>query len=75
MVVSTPQYFLSYMEKEKKEFVEAGSPFVIVKKLTEEIIRDAIEDYCRGNAYWIKVYHLAVDLNIDEVNSLMESQK
>jgi hypothetical protein len=51
------------MDKEKINYFEPGYPFIIVKKLTKEIITEAIEAYASDDAYWLKLYHFAGKIN------------
>ena len=44
LVVPTPKNIESLMEKDKVNYFEPGHPFLIVKKLTKEILTEAIED-------------------------------
>ncbi|MCR5609595.1 MAG: hypothetical protein K6G26_11080 [Lachnospiraceae bacterium] len=44
------------MDKEQKDYVPAGGPDIIVRKLTEEIITKAIEHYSEDDGYWLKFY-------------------
>ncbi|MDE6313850.1 MAG: hypothetical protein K2M46_09590 [Lachnospiraceae bacterium] len=59
LTVCTPQFYVSYMKKENLEFVPAGCPDVIVSVLTDEIIKKALQTYCKYDGYWIKLYYLA----------------
>ena len=45
VVVATAKNIESLMDKEKMNYFEPGYPFIIVKKLTKEIISEAIEAY------------------------------
>ena len=45
VVVATAKNIESLMDKEKMNFFEPGYPFIIVKKLTKEIIEEAIQAY------------------------------
>lgn len=47
------------MDKDKINYFEPGHPFLIVKKLTKEIITEAIEAYGSDDAYWLKLYQFA----------------
>lgn len=59
VVVSTPKNLIWYMEKENKNYIEASPPDIIVRTLTEENIREAVESYAEGDGYWLKLYYLA----------------
>ena len=57
MVGGTPKNLVSLMDKEKMDFSEPGCPFIIVRKLTKEIIEEAIKAYPEDDAYWLKFHH------------------
>lgn len=59
LVVTTPNYLSSYMDKEEVDFIPAAPPEVIVKKLSKETIEKAVKNYLEGDAYWLKLYFLA----------------
>ena len=42
IVVSTPDDLLDQMKQEKINFIMPGTPKIIVKKLTEQIVKEAI---------------------------------
>lgn len=68
MTVCTPKFYESYMDKEKIDFISAGSPDIIVKELTDEIIRKALEDYCKYNGYWMKAFYLIGEMSDEILN-------
>lgn len=70
VVVATYKNIAALMESTNGEFLEAGSPFIIVKKLTKEIIESAINSYAEDDAYWLKLYHLASEFDISTLNTL-----
>jgi hypothetical protein len=43
--VTTPQFIFAFMKKSKSDFLEPGYPYIIVSKLTDEIIQAAIQAY------------------------------
>ena len=59
LVVATAKNIEYLMDKEKMNYFEPGYPFVIVKKLTKEIITEAIQAYASDDAYWLKLYNFA----------------
>lgn len=63
MTVCTPKFYEDYMNREKVNYVSAGSPDIIVKELTEEIISSALEDYCKYNGYWMKAFYIIGELS------------
>jgi predicted nucleotidyltransferase len=70
VVVATAKNIESLMDKEKINYFEPGYPFIIVKKLTKEIITEAIEAYASDDAYWLKLYHFAGKINKTVFNTL-----
>lgn len=68
--VRTPQDVLEEMKQEKTNFVKPGTPNIIVKKLTEEIIREAIEAYAEDDGYWLKLHQFADSIDISILNTL-----
>ena len=81
--VTTPQFLLTIMEKEKSAFLSPDYPCIIVSKLTDDIIRAAIESFINpkdsGNIYeelyWLKLYHLIPSLEMKDVNELYNRKK
>ncbi|MGB7605592.1 MAG: hypothetical protein WBL93_08970 [Lutisporaceae bacterium] len=74
VVVSTPKNYYSYMEKENIDFY-CGVPDVIVKEITHDNIERAIIKYAEDNAYWLKYYHLAGEVNVDALNKVIKEKK
>jgi len=70
MVVGTPKNLIFLMDKDKMNFLESDDPFIIVKKMTKEIIEEAVQAYAADNAYWLKFYHFGEEVNIDVFNQL-----
>ena len=56
--VTTPQFISAFMKKSKSDFLEPGYPYIIVSKLTDEIIQAAIQAYIdtEDDSYWLKLY-------------------
>jgi len=53
--VGTPQDLLKERNQEKSNFVRPGTPKIIVKKLTKEIVTEAIKAYGEYTGYWLKL--------------------
>lgn len=51
VVIATAKNIVSLMNNEKTNFSEPGDPFIIVKKLTKEIIEEAVKAYAENDAY------------------------
>ena len=70
VVVATAKNLVSLMDKERMNYFEPGHPFIIVKKLTEEIIEEAVRAYAEDDAYWLKFYHFGGKVDIAVFNQL-----
>ena len=70
VVIATAKNLVSLMDKQKTNFLEPGDPFIIVKKLTKEIIEKAVKAYAENDAYWLKFYHFAGEVHTDVFNRL-----
>lgn len=70
VVVATSKNIESLMDKDKMNYFEPGSPFIIVKKLTKEIITEAIQAYASDDAYWLRLYHFAGKIDTAVFNKL-----
>ena len=71
--IATPKALSTYMDEKKKNFYEPGFPLLFVRKLTPEIIRETLEEFAskQEDTFWLKLYHLTVELTIDDLNDLM----
>lgn len=61
VVVGTPKNLLTLMENEKSDFLSPGDPIVIVKKMTKEVIEEAIKAYADKDGYFLKFYSAELD--------------
>ena len=54
------------------DFLEPGCPFITVRKLTMEVIQEAIKAYIndKPEGYWLKLYHFATNIDIAIFNQL-----
>jgi len=59
VVVSTPKNLKWYMDKDEMDYIDPNPPLVMVRTLTENNIRKALESFAEKDAYWLKLYHLA----------------
>ena len=75
--VTTPKFFYTLMEKSDFDFVPPGYPYIIVSKLTNEIIEAAIQKFidAKEDSYWLKLYHIAATLNIEDVNEILDRKE
>nr|UBA15733.1 hypothetical protein [Pseudo-nitzschia hainanensis] len=71
--VTTPKYLCSIMEKSKSNFVQPYYPCIIVSELKYDTIRSAIQQFIdeEEDAYWLKLYHTAGVLNIEDINKIL----
>lgn len=63
MKIATAKNIESLMDKEKMNYFGPSHPLILVKKLTKEIITEAIEAYAEDNPYWFKWYHFADEID------------
>lgn len=75
--VATPKFFYTLMKRFNRNFLPPYFPYIIVEKLTNKIIRDAIQEYIDADedAYWLKLYHVAATLEIKDLNQILEQKK
>jgi hypothetical protein len=61
------------MEKVESDFVPVGYPYIIVSKLTDEIIRAAIQQFivAKEYSYWLKLYSIIGSLEIEDINEIL----
>jgi len=72
--VTTPQFFSNLMKESKSNFVSPNYPYIIVSKLTDEIIQNAIQEFVdeREDSYWLKLYLAAPLFEIEELNEVLD---
>ena len=63
--VVTPEYLLSLMKERNQDFLEPGENFIVVKKLTPEIIEE-------NDAYWLKLLHISAYFEIATLNNVRD---
>ena len=61
------------MEKFKSNYVPPSYPYIIVSKLTDDIIRAAIRELIdrKKDCYWLKLYHITATLKIEDINEIL----
>jgi uncharacterized tellurite resistance protein B-like protein len=62
VVVGTPKNLLRLMENGKSNFISPGDPIVVVKKMTKEVVEEAIQAYADDDAYYLKFYAAELDI-------------
>jgi len=75
--VTTPKFFYTLMKRFKSDFVPPGYPYIIVSKLTKDIIRAAIQKFidAKDDPYWLKLYHVTATLNIEDINEILDRKE
>ena len=75
--VTTPQYLSYFIEKSGSSFLPPYVPYIIVSKLTDEIIHAAIQSFIdtEDDSYWLKLYHTAATLQIEDLNEILYRKK
>ena len=75
--VATPHFLSALIEKEGSGFVLPGYPYIIVSKLTDEIIRAAIQSFIdtKDDSYWLKLYHMTATLKIQDINEILDRKE
>lgn len=70
--VTTPQFLSIIMKKENNVFFLPNYPYIIVSKLTDDIIRAAIKSFINSDykirLRWLKLYYVVTKLNIQKRN-------
>jgi hypothetical protein len=74
VIVATPKNFLTLMNRQGIDFLEPGCPFIIVRKLTMEVIEKTINAHTQDNAYWLKLHHFSGSIKSDMFKKLQEDQ-
>lgn len=75
IVVSTPGDLVDQMEQEKINFIRPEAPKIIVKELTEPIVREAIEAYAEDDGYWLKLCQFGDAIDISILDKLEEEHR
>ena len=65
------------MKKYKKNFVPPRYLYIILLKLTGEVIGSAIQQFidAEEDSYWLKLYHMTATLNIEDINEILERKE
>lgn len=75
--VTTPQFLYALMEKFESDFVPSDYPYIIVSKLTDDIMKAAIQSFIdtRNDLYWLKLYHVTSILKTANLNEMLYRKK
>ena len=58
------------MDQEKTNFIRPGTLRIIVKKLTKEIVPEAVQAYAEDAGYWLKLHKFADCIDIPVLDKL-----
>ena len=72
--IATTKHLLHRMDEEKSNFSNPNELTIVVRKLTQEIITEALEAYAEDNAFWLKLHHFSGFIKSDMFNKLQEDQ-
>ena len=75
VTVGTPQDLIEEMNQERTNYVRPSTPNIIVKKLTKEIVTEAIQAYAEDDGYWLKLHQFAISIDISILNKLEEEHR
>ena len=75
VTVGTPQDLLEEMNQERTNYVRPGTTHIIVKKLTKEIVTEAIQAYAEDDGYWLKLHQFDDSIDISILNKLEEEHR
>lgn len=68
--IATTKYILQRMDQEKSNFFNPSDLVIVVRKLTPEIITEALKAYAEDNGFWLKLHHFAIDIDISVFDEL-----
>ena len=68
--IATTKYLLQRMDEEKSNFSNPDELIIIVRKLTQEIITEALEAYAKDNAFWLKLQAFASEIDNSVLDEL-----
>lgn len=68
--IATIKYLLRKMDEEKSNFSNPADLVIIVRKLTPEIITEALEAYAEDDAFWLKLHQFASSIDISVFDEL-----
>jgi hypothetical protein len=75
--VATPQYLSTLMEKFESDFLPPRYPYIIISKLTDDIIKASLQSLIttKNDSYWLKLYHITATLEIKDRNDILYRKK
>ena len=72
--IATIKNLSKRMDQEKSNFSRPSELVIVVRKLTKEIITEAIEAYAEDDAFWLKLHQFASDIDISVFDQLQAKQ-
>lgn len=68
--IATTKHLLQRMNDEKSNFSDPNGLVIVVRKLTQEIITEALEAYAEDNGFWLKLHQFASEIDISVFDEL-----
>jgi hypothetical protein len=68
--IATTKHLLQRMDEEKSNFSNPNELIIVVRKLTQEIITEALEAYAEDNGFWLKLHQFASEIDISVFDEL-----
>ena len=68
--IATTKHILQRMDEEKSNFSNPNELIIVVRKLTQEIITEALEAYTEDNGFWLKLHEFASEIDISVFDEL-----
>ncbi len=68
--IATTKHLLQRMDQEKSNFSNPSELVIVVRKLTQEIITEALKAYAEVNAFWLKLHQFASEIDISVFDEL-----
>ena len=71
--VTTLEFLSEIMKKSKSSFLPPSYPYIIVSKLTDQIIHSAVQAFVdeEDDSFWLKLYHTIVTLDTQDLNKIL----
>ena len=68
--IATTKHLLQRMDEENSNFSNPNELIIVVRKLTQEIITEALEAYAEDNGFWLKLHGFASEIDISVFDEL-----
>jgi hypothetical protein len=73
--IATTKNILQRMDQQKSNFSNPSELVIVVRKLTQEIITETLEAYAEDNAFWLKLYQFASEIDISVFDELQAKHR